>query len=123
MRVGPGVVVFRLLVFRIICPGFYMGENIRVRFESKLLRKAARGKRCVLCNACDDTIVLAHLPGSFYGMAAGTGQKTHDWLGAHLCMRCHEKMDTIWRRETEIRMKALCLTLERLFEEGIIVVR
>jgi len=56
-------------------------------------------------------------------MPAGTGQKTHDWLGAHLCWHCHELMDTDWRMDGTVRMKALCLTLERLFEDGVIQVR
>lgn len=76
----------------------------------------------MLCGARDETVVLAHLPGSFYGMAAGVGQKTHDWLGAHLCYGCHQLMDTVHRKDAEIRMKALCLTLERLFDEGVITV-
>lgn len=56
-------------------------------------------------------------------MPAGTGQKTHDWLGAHLCYSCHQLADTVYRKDAEFRMKALCLTLERLFEEGILQVR
>jgi hypothetical protein len=93
-----------------------------MRYKSKKLRDAARGESCVLCGCRDETIVLAHLPSAVYGMSAGTGQKTHDWLGAHLCLRCHTNMDSVWRRNTEIRMKALCLTLQRLFDKGIIKV-
>ena len=91
------------------------------RFRSNALREAARGRSCVLCKHADsDLTVLAHLPGAFYGMPAGTGQKTHDWLGAHLCYACHQLMDTAYRKDAEIRMKALCLTLERLFDDGTI---
>ena len=84
---------------------------------------------CVLCGR--PNAVPAHLPGSFYGMAAGTGQKTHDWLVAHLCNTprddgqpsCHERMDSVWRTDPTMRMRALCLTLQRLFDDGVLVVR
>lgn len=93
------------------------------RFESKVLRDAARNRACVLCgNDEEGGVVLAHLPGSFYGMPAGTGQKCHDWLGSHLCDLCHGAMDGEWRNDSAMRMQALCLTLERLFNEGVIVV-
>jgi len=91
------------------------------RFESRALLDAARDQPCVFCQR-DDTTVPAHLPGSFYRMAAGTGQKTHDWLVAHLCHEHHEKMDTVWRKDARVRMMALCLTLERLFNDGVIEV-
>lgn len=90
-----------------------------LRYQSQVLRRAAKNRSCVLCGN-EQTTVLGHLPGAYYGMPAGTGQKTHDWLGAHLCVHCHEKMDTIWRKDTEIRMRALCKTLQRLFDEGTI---
>jgi hypothetical protein len=96
------------------------------RFESRTLLNFASGRACVLCEqiglGSDETTVPAHLPGSYYGMPAGTGQKTHDWLVAHLCHKHHEMMDGPWRKDTEMRMKALCLTLQRLFAEGRLVV-
>ena len=88
------------------------------RYHNRSLLHAARDEPCVLCGKNDGTTVAAHLPGSIYGMPAGTGQKTHDWLVAHLCHKCHEKMDSEWRKDCQIRMKALCLTLERLFNSG-----
>jgi len=87
------------------------------RYQNRRLLYMAKDQPCVLCGSVGTT-VGAHLPGSIYGMQAGTGQKTHDWLVAHLCFNCHDKMDTIWRRDCQIRMKALCLTLERLFANG-----
>jgi hypothetical protein len=66
------------------------------------------------------TTVAAHLPGAIYGMSAGMSEKTHDWLAAHLCADCHQKMDNEWRTDARIRMVALCRTLERLFSDGII---
>jgi len=94
------------------------------RFSSRDLLDAAEGQLCVLCERemKRDTVVPAHLPGSFYGMPAGHGQKTHDWLVAHLCDVCHHSMDNECRKDATIRMKALCLTLERLFEQGILKV-
>lgn len=93
------------------------------RFESRKLLSAAEGTECVLCGK-GGTVVPAHLPGSFYRMPAGTGQKTHDWLVAHLCHECHSKMDgPEWRTDAQIRMMALCLTLERLFRSGVITVK
>jgi hypothetical protein len=88
------------------------------RFESRKLLDAARGQSCVLCGTQDGTVVACHLPGSKYGMAAGWGLKTHDWLTAHLCHHCHYEIDGIGRQDFQLRMRALCLTLERLFAEG-----
>lgn len=68
------------------------------------------------------TTVAAHLPGSRYGMPAGMSAKTHDWLAAHLCLDCHTKMDGVWRSDDQVRMIALCKTLERLFDEGVLTV-
>ena len=95
------------------------------RFVSRKLLDAAENQLCVICERPmkTETVVPAHLPGSFYGMPAGTRQKTHDWLVAHLCDHCHNNMDTIWRKDAQMRMMALCKTLERLFERGVIIVR
>lgn len=93
------------------------------RFESRALLDQAAGRPCVLCDGDNcRTTVPAHLPGSFYRMPAGTGQKTHDWLVAHLCHEHHELMDGPWRRNPHMRLMALCLTLQRLFDEEMIVV-
>jgi len=90
------------------------------RYNSKRLRRAAKDQPCVWCGAEDGTVVLAHLPGSYYRMGAGTAQKTHDWLGAHLCQKCHEYADGDGRKDAAFRMAVLCLTLERLFEQGVL---
>lgn len=89
-------------------------------YRSRKLLDAARDQPCVFCGSTETTIP-AHLPGSFYRMPAGTGQKTHDWLVAHLCHEHHEQMDSEWRKDGRIRMMALCLTLERLFDDGVLV--
>ena len=84
---------------------------------------SAAGQSCVLCGADCGTTVPAHLPGSIYRMPAGVGQRTHDWLVGHLCFDCHQWIDgPEGRRDVTMRMAALCLTLERLFDEGVLVV-
>lgn len=91
------------------------------RYISKRLRRAAKGQPCVRCGAQDETVVLAHLPGAYYGAASGTSQKTHDWLGAHLCGECHGYVDSAeGRKDTQTRMFCLVKTLERLFESGVL---
>jgi hypothetical protein len=92
------------------------------RFRSRRLLNAAEGQPCVLCERNDGTTIPAHLPGAFYGMAAGTGQKTHDWLVAHVCHVCHNNLDTVMRRNADVRLRALCLTLQRLFDQGVLTV-
>ena len=88
------------------------------RYQNRSLLHCAKGESCVLCGKNDGTTVPAHLPGGYYGMPGGS-IKVHDWLVAHLCNECHAKMDgPEWRRDTQMRMKALCLTLERLFAKG-----
>jgi len=97
------------------------------RYQNRSLLHCAKDQPCVLCGRDEKGITVpAHLPGEMYGMGGGMGGKTHDYIVAHLCNTpfpdgspsCHEKMDTIWRRDCQIRMKALCLTLERLFANG-----
>ncbi len=89
------------------------------RYLSKRLRRAAKDQSCVLCgNDEEGRVILAHLPSQSYGMTAGCAQKTHDWLGAHLCDRCHAYVDGPGRKDTDLRMMALCRTLERLFDSG-----
>ena len=97
------------------------------RYRSQKLLAEAEGRTCVLCEfdgKINDvsTTVPAHLPGSFYGMPAGIAAKTHDWLVAHLCDEHHTWIDSVGRMDAEARMKALCLTLQRLFAEGVLIV-
>ena len=62
------------------------------------LRKAARGRECVRCGADDGTVVLAHYFGPRrHEYGGGMGRKGHDAVGAHLCSRCHQHMDTLSR--------------------------
>ncbi len=93
------------------------------QFRSRRLLDAAEGQLCVLCERENkrETTVPAHLPGAFYGMPGGS-IKVHDWLVAHLCDTCHAAMDNECRRDAQLRMRALCLTLQRLFEQGVLIV-
>lgn len=93
----------------------------RKRFKSEALRLAGHGKTCVLCG--DGISMPCHLPHGAIGFPAGVGQKIHDWLAADCCDRCHYKLDHgEWRNDHQIRMKAHCLTLQRRFDEGVIVI-
>lgn len=87
------------------------------RWISKRYLHYAEGWPCVLCGASDGTVVACHLPHTGYGMGAGMGQKVHDWLTAHCCMDCHRELDSgEYRNDYQMRMRALCLTLERCFD-------
>jgi hypothetical protein len=89
-------------------------------FRSQKLRTAARDQACVNCGAQDGTVVLAHLP---MAGESGTGYKTHDWLGAHLCRRCHDIVDgPEGRDDIDLRHRVLVRTLKRLFAAGVLVV-
>lgn len=87
------------------------------RWISKTYTQWAEGWPCVICGVNDETVVACHLPHTGYGMPAGTGGKTHDWLTAHCCRKCHDKLDSgEWRNDYQIRMKAFCATLQRAFD-------
>jgi hypothetical protein len=56
-------------------------------------------------------------------MPAGTGQKTHDWLGGHLGQRCHDYADgPEGRNDHAWRAKAFALTIQRLFDRGLLTI-
>lgn len=94
----------------------------RKRFESAKLREAPRFEQCVMCEA-EPCIGVAHLPHELWGMGAGTAQKTHDWCGGHLGQRCHDYADgPEGRNDHAWRAKALCLTLQRLFDRGVLTI-
>ena len=89
------------------------------------LRQAARGQACVRCGVQDDTIVLAHYTGA-RRLSYQRGRKSHDLVGAHLCLLCHQHMDTGSRVKTERWYHSeefqnlVLLTLIRLWEQGVI---
>ena len=87
------------------------------RIKSKKLQRAAMSESCVMCHE-DQTVVLAHLPDKNSGM----GLKCHDFIGGHLCYKCHEYADNEGRADYKWRYLALTRTLERLFRRDIIKV-
>lgn len=94
----------------------------RKRFESKRLRDAPRFEVCVIEGCEAPAVGVCHLPHNEWGMGAGTGQKTHDWLGGHLCHAHHDYADGDGRNDHAWRAMALCLTLQRLFDRGVLIV-
>ena len=90
--------------------------------RSKKLREGGRGKDCVFCPG-KPVHSGAHLPHSAVGFPSGKAYKCPDWLLADLCDECHGRMDQgDWRNDHQIRMRALCLTLERRFHQGLLTV-
>lgn len=96
----------------------------RKRFESPTLRDAPRIELCVMPDCWAPAVGVCHLPSAEIGFHAGTGQKTHDWLGAHLCQSHHDYADgAAGRHDHRFRMQALALTVQRLFDRGVIIVQ
>lgn len=94
----------------------------RRRLISPKLRQAGHGKTCVLCELGQSSMPC-HLPHNGIGFPAGTGQKTHDWLTADCCAKCHFKLDHgEWRNDYQMRMKALTLTVQRRIDEGVLLI-
>ena len=83
------------------------------------LRKSARGETCVMCDADDETIILAHcnMPGDF-----GVGLKGPDWWAAYLCYECHIYADGHGRRDYEWWRAALYRTHKRFISKGLITI-
>ncbi len=91
-------------------------------FRSKKYREAGRDFDCVFCPG-KPVHSGAHLPHHAVGFPGGKAYKCPDWLLADLCIDCHEKMDgEEWRNDHQMRMKALCLTIERRYHQGVIVI-
>lgn len=93
-------------------------------------RQAAKNQSCVRCGAADGTVVLAH----YFGMrrqsyGGGMGHKGHDAVGAHLCLTCHQLMDTTLRSKelkidhSEEFLHLCALTWIRLVEQGLVSVK
>jgi cytochrome c553 len=89
------------------------------------LRELARNQSCVRCHADDETVVLAHYFGPRrHSYGGGMSIKGHDLIGAHLCKRCHEYMDTTSRDKankyemSEEFLHLCALTILRLVNRG-----
>jgi hypothetical protein len=91
------------------------------------LRKLAAGQSCVACGAKDETVVAAHYFGPRrYAYGGGLGKKGHDAVMAHLCGRCHSRMDSESRdkdRRWELSEEFLhycALTWIQLVDQGLL---
>ena len=90
--------------------------------RSEKLLKLAKGQRCVMCMADDDTIVAAHSNLQEHGKA--TGLKAHDCMAAWLCYSCHTKYDTGTRMSKEEKrdyiLTAICRTNIEMWRQGLL---
>lgn len=104
------------------------GAPVRPRVGSgkyERLRQAAKGQACVRCGVEDGTVVLAHYTGA-RRLSYQQRTKSHDLVGAHLCLLCHQHMDTgsrvkaaRWEHSEQFQHYCL-LTAIRLWEQGVI---
>lgn len=63
--------------------------------------------------------MFCHLPNKMIGFQAPKGSKVPDWLGADCCKACHDILDGAeGRNDHGLRMRALCLTIQRRFDSG-----
>ena len=68
--------------------------------------------------------MCCHLPGAEIGFQAPRGSKVPDWLTADCCKTCHDRLDLgDWQNDYEMRMRALCLTIQRRFDTGVLLIR
>lgn len=94
--------------------------------RSKKLRDAANDQPCVRCGI-KGTVVLAHYTGlRQHEHGKGRGIKCDDWLGADLCMACHQYFDAPWSRKSieasEEFLHLIARTWRRRIAEGLIKV-
>lgn len=95
----------------------------RPHFDSKALREGARDTFCVLHPGVP-THSCAHLPTGEIGFGGGVALKCPDYLIADACQPCHFKLDHgEWRRDLGMRWKFHILTMQRRFDQGILIVR
>jgi hypothetical protein len=99
-----------------------------VTFRSRKLLDLARDQPCVSCGTQDGTVVAAHYFGPMrYQLGGGMGHKVTDVATAHLCQRCHAELDSYADGNNGERSERFLLliikTLDRLFQEGRVVVK
>lgn len=97
-------------------------------FRSRKLLDLARDAACVSCGTQDGTVVAAHYFGPMrYRLGGGMGHKVTDVATAHLCAVCHAELDTYAGGNTTERSERflylIIKTLDRLFQEGRVVVK
>lgn len=105
----------------------------KVHFSEPRLLEAARHGVCQNCGADDGTIVAAHANESVLGK--GKGIRVPDAFHAHLCVVCHDYVDSrrktersgVWRPTIEDRRECFTRAMHRtwlwLLIEGYLVVR
>lgn len=102
------------------------------RMQSKKLREASRDQSCINCGVLDGSVVGAHLQG-MRGSSFGRGiaSKSHDWVLADLCGKCHSAFDNYgisayddktFRSIDHSEQFLFCIlkTIERRIEQGLI---
>ncbi len=90
-------------------------------WRSRTYLDAANFQSCVICEESDGTVVSCHLP--LMGAApAGTGQKCSDIISVHCCRKCHVYLDGEGRKDYHVRLMAICRTLIRNVDDGLLVV-
>jgi uncharacterized CHY-type Zn-finger protein len=90
--------------------------------RSEKLLRLAKGQRCVMCMADDDTIVAAHSNLQEHGK--GMGLKAHDCMSAWLCYSCHRDYDTGFlmskEEKREYILTAICRTNIEMWRQGLL---
>lgn len=92
------------------------------RLRSPKLLDAPRHENCVVAGCFAPAVGVCHLPHNLWGFPAGIGQKTHDWLGAHLCHEHHGYCDGDGRNDHAWRAMVFARTIERLIARGVLVI-
>ena len=93
-----------------------------MNYRNNALLKLARGQRCVMCGADDETIVSAHSNLGEHGK--GMGIKADDCMSAWLCYGCHTKLDQgsgMTRDERrDFTLTAICKTYQEMWRQGLL---
>lgn len=91
-------------------------------YRNRRLLDLAKGQRCVMCGADDDTIVAAHSNLGEHGK--GMGVKAHDSMHAWLCYGCHSEYDqghSMTKQEKrDFILTAICKTYQEMWMKELI---
>ena len=95
-------------------------------FRSPKLLQAAKDQTCTLCFRNDGTTVSAHSNQPEHGK--GVGLKAPDYFSIMICGTCHAYLDgrigKLTRAEKrDMWHRAFARTVERWFQQGIVVVK
>ena len=96
-----------------------------MNYRNNALLKLARGQRCVMCGADDETIVSAHSNLGEHGK--GMGIKADDSMVAWLCHKCHTNLDQGGKMNSDERrdftLTAICKTYREMWLKGMLEVK